>query len=107
MNIERLFAYNNCRGVIDILPDIERKLLRILYNYSAQKRRMPTMQELEIKTGRRTADIKAGLLALERDNYIVWDNKSDTSFIIIIEGWDRDQKIIMPPGDGERYFREY
>ncbi|MEJ3720055.1 hypothetical protein WGM54_18895 [Paenibacillus polymyxa] len=50
-----------------MLPDIERKLLRMLYNFFAQQQRMPTMQELEIKTGRRIEDIQAGLLSLERD----------------------------------------
>ncbi|MMZ51552.1 hypothetical protein D1872_132920 [compost metagenome] len=30
------------------------------------------MKELEIKTGRRIEDIRAGLQALERDNYILW-----------------------------------
>ncbi|MFT9367043.1 hypothetical protein [Paenibacillus polymyxa] len=90
-----------------MLPDIERKLLRILYNYSAGRRRLPTMKELEIKTGRRTEDIKAGLLALEQDNYIVWENKSDTRHIVIIEGWDRDQKIVTPPGSANRYYTEY
>ncbi|WP_025716046.1 hypothetical protein [Paenibacillus sp. 1-18] len=90
-----------------MLPDIERKLLRILYNYSAGRRRLPTMKELEIKTGRSVTDIKAGLLALEKDNYILWDNKSDTRHIVILEGWDRDQKIIMPMGDANKYFTEY
>ncbi|MGW8958637.1 hypothetical protein [Paenibacillus sp. NPDC055715] len=90
-----------------MLPDIERKLLRILYNFSAGRRRLSTMRKLEIKTGRSVTDIKAGLLALEQDNYIVWDNKSDTRHIVIIEGGDRNQKIIMLAGDGEGYFREH
>ncbi|KAF6569119.1 hypothetical protein G9G53_22795 [Paenibacillus sp. EKM206P] len=93
-----------------MLPDIERKLLRILYNYSAGRRRLPTMKELEIKTGRRTEDIKAGLLALEKDNYILWENKLDTRHIVIIEGWDRDPKIstpTTPPGAVNRYYTEY
>lgn len=34
-----------------MLPDYERKVLRILYNYINQRLRMPTMKELEIKTG--------------------------------------------------------
>ncbi|MFK4302333.1 MULTISPECIES: hypothetical protein [unclassified Paenibacillus] len=90
-----------------MLPDIERKLLRILYNFSAGRRRMPTMKELEIKTGRSVADIKAGLLVLEKNNYITWADKSSLRDIVIIEGWDRDQKIIMPPGNANRYFTEY
>lgn len=44
-----------------MLPDLERKLLRILYSYSTQRKRMPTIDELEIKTGRNKQDIFAGL----------------------------------------------
>ncbi len=33
---------------------------------------MPAIKDLEIKTGRRTEDIKIRLLALEQDNYILW-----------------------------------
>jgi hypothetical protein len=65
------------------------------------------MAELEIKTGRHTADIRAALEGLEKDNYIVWVDKSRLRDIVILEGWDRDQKIIMPPGDANRYFTEY
>lgn len=94
-----------------MLSDIERKLLRILYNFFAQQRRMPTMQELEIKTGRRTEDIRAGLLALEKDNYILWDDKSSLRDIVILEGWERGQSRPMSPpmspGDANRYFTEY
>ncbi|MGG4499580.1 hypothetical protein [Paenibacillus polymyxa] len=90
-----------------MLSDIERKLLRILYNFFAQQRRMPTMQELEIKTGRRTEDIRSGLLALEKDNYILWDDKSSLRDIVILEGWERGQTRPMSPGDANRYFTEY
>ncbi|MDY8046033.1 hypothetical protein UY416_06965 [Paenibacillus polymyxa] len=55
------------------------------------------MLDLEIKTGRRTEDIKAGLLALEQDNYILWENKTDTRHIVILEDWDRDPKVTTPP----------
>jgi hypothetical protein len=71
---------------------------------------MPTMQELEIKTGRRTEGIKAGLLALEKNSYIVWDNKTDTDNIVILEGWERDPKIstpTTPSGVVNRYYTEY
>lgn len=90
-----------------MLTDRERKLLRILYNFSAQQRRMPTMQELEIKTGRSVEDIRAGLLALEKDNYTLWDDKSSLRDIVIIEGWERGQIRPMSPGDANRYFTEY
>ncbi|MBY7740312.1 LexA family transcriptional regulator [Paenibacillus polymyxa] len=90
-----------------MLSDIERKLLRILYNFFAQQRRMPTMNELEVKTGRRSEDIRAGLLALEKDNYILWDDKSCLRDIVILEGWERGQTRPLSPGDANRYFTEY
>ncbi|MBY7736252.1 hypothetical protein MJ749_13150 [Paenibacillus polymyxa] len=90
-----------------MLPDIERKLLRILYNFFAQQQCMPTMQELEIKTGRSVEDIKSGLLSLENDNYITWEDQSDTRHIVIIEGWERGRSRPMSPGDANRYFTEY
>lgn len=90
-----------------MLPDIERKLLRILFNFFRQKRRMPTMNELEVKTGRRVEDIRTGLLALEQDNYITWEDKSDTRHIVIIEGWERGQIKPMSAGDASRYFTEH
>ncbi len=68
------------------------------------------MLDLEIKTGRRTEDIKAGLLALEQDNYILWENKTDTRHIVILEDWDRDPKVTTPPtppGSANRYYTEY
>lgn len=92
---------------IALLPDIERKLLRILYNFFAQKRRMPTMNELEVKTGRSVTDIKVGLLSLEKDNYILWDDKSSLRDIVILEGWERGQTRPMSSGDANRYFTEY
>ncbi|WP_267497687.1 hypothetical protein [Paenibacillus farraposensis] len=44
---------------------------------------------------------------MERDNYILWEDKTNLRDIVILEGWDRQQKVTMPTGDGERYFREY
>ncbi|MMZ43873.1 hypothetical protein D1872_54430 [compost metagenome] len=90
-----------------MLPDIERKLLRILFNFFRQKRRMPTMPELEVKTGRSVEDIRTGLLALEQDNYITWEDKSNTQHIVVLEGWERGQSRPMSPGDANRYFTEY
>ena len=90
-----------------MLSDIERKLLRILFNFFRQKLRMPTMQELEVKTGRSVEDIRTGLLALEQDNYITWEDKSNTQHIVVLEGWERGQIRPMSPGDANRYFTEY
>ncbi|MEC0239332.1 hypothetical protein P4H66_05600 [Paenibacillus dokdonensis] len=41
-----------------MLEDIDRKILRILYNYSSERRRLPSMKELVIKTGKTKQDIK-------------------------------------------------
>lgn len=72
-----------------MLPDLERKLLRILYNYFAQHRHMPTMTELTIKTGRRDAEITAALRHMEQERYITWENKTGTQHVILLEGWER------------------
>ncbi|WP_234414150.1 hypothetical protein [Paenibacillus sp. CAA11] len=48
-----------------MLPDLERKLLRILWNISSQRRRNPTWEELQRMTGRHKISILAGLQHLE------------------------------------------
>ncbi|MNB97105.1 hypothetical protein D3C75_443260 [compost metagenome] len=75
-----------------MLNDYERKVLRILYNYSNVRRRFPTLQELTVKTGRSKADIMAALNGLVAANYITWENKSDTANIVIVEGWERESE---------------
>ncbi|MBP2001183.1 hypothetical protein J2Z69_002226 [Paenibacillus shirakamiensis] len=73
-----------------MLPDFERKLLRIMYNYAAKYRKMPSMIELQRLTGRSHAeDIRAALLVLEKERYILWENQSDIQRITILEGWER------------------
>lgn len=71
-----------------MLPDFERKLLRILVNFSGQRGRMPTISELEIKTGKSWSQIREALAELERNQFIVWKDKSSTRGILIIEGWE-------------------
>lgn len=44
-----------------MLSDFERKLLRIVFNYSSQRHRMPSMMELERVTGKPAATILQGL----------------------------------------------
>lgn len=80
-----------------MLNDYERKVLRILYNYSGIRRRFPTMYELSVKTGRGKADIVAALEGLAAANYITWADKSDTANIVILEGWERESKQPKPP----------
>ncbi|MEN1985243.1 helix-turn-helix domain-containing protein [Paenibacillus hubeiensis] len=73
-----------------MLNDYERKVLRILYNYSGVRRRFPTLHELTVKTGRSQNDIISALDGLVNANYISWRNKPDTSSIVILEGWERE-----------------
>lgn len=72
-----------------MLPDFERIVLRILYNYAGQRRRLPTIDELIIKTGHNKQRICEALLYLENDHYISWADKTDTSSILILEVWER------------------
>ncbi|RCX22620.1 hypothetical protein DFP94_101200 [Fontibacillus phaseoli] len=72
-----------------MLPDLDRKLLRILFNFSIQRRRMPMMGELERMTGRRKEDILEGLRALEREQYIHWPDPPQLQDILVLEAWDR------------------
>nr|WP_255305279.1 hypothetical protein [Paenibacillus sp. Mc5Re-14] len=72
-----------------MLPDLERKLLRILYNYFAQHRHMPTMAELSAKTGRRDSEITAALRHMEQERYITWEKNTGTQHIVLLEGWER------------------
>ncbi|MOA25113.1 hypothetical protein D3C78_1458220 [compost metagenome] len=76
-----------------MLSDLERKLLRILYNFSSQKRRIPFKPELERLTGRRYADIDAALNELVQQGYILWPDRPLLQTIVILEGWERDQPL--------------
>ncbi|SDF03001.1 hypothetical protein SAMN04488542_1057 [Fontibacillus panacisegetis] len=76
-----------------MLNDLERKLLRVLYNFSTQKRRMPFKPELERLTGRRYADIDKALNELVQQQYIFWPDRPHLQTIVILEGWERDQPL--------------
>lgn len=73
-----------------MLNDLERKLLRVLYNFSTQRHRMPTIRELEIKTGRSKQDIYAGLRVLVEQRYIFWPDNPRLDTIVILEAWERE-----------------
>lgn len=72
-----------------MLPDLERKLLRILFNFTIQRRRMPMMGELERMTGRGKKDILEGLRQLERERYIHWPNPPELEEILVLEAFER------------------
>jgi hypothetical protein len=102
-----------------MLPDLERKLLRILYNYFAQHRHMPTMTELTVKTGKRDTEITAALRHMEQERYITWENNTGTQHVILLEGWERPSahrrtpmetgrsNTPTPPLDNTEYWTNY
>ncbi|MEK3920649.1 hypothetical protein [Paenibacillus sp. FSL K6-2393] len=73
-----------------MLTDYERKVLRILFNYSSGRRRLPTIHELTVKTGKGKPDVMAALDVLVAAEYIHWEDRSDTANIVILEGWERE-----------------
>lgn len=73
-----------------MLTDYQSKVLRILYNYKSGRRRMPTVHELTVKTGKGKQNVMAALDALITSEYIHWEDKSDTVNIVILEGWERE-----------------
>ncbi|MNH78557.1 hypothetical protein D3C73_308630 [compost metagenome] len=91
-----------------MLSDFERKLLRILYNYSLKYRVMPDLETIMRLTGRhRSQEVTEGLLGLEKDNYIEWRDKDDLQSISIIEGWERGTIVIQPSTRHADYWTNY
>ncbi|HZH59187.1 MAG TPA: hypothetical protein VEY70_06385 [Metabacillus sp.] len=71
-----------------MLSDIDRKVLRIIGNFSAGRKRLPTIDELCIKTGRSVAGIFDVLRVLAEQEYIEWD-RSQPDNIVLLEAWER------------------
>lgn len=95
-----------------MLSDLERKLLRILFNFASQRHRMPTISELEIKTGKSKQDIFAGLRGLVEKEYIFWPDNPRLDTIVILEAWDREQPLrranrIAPASSNIDYWTKY
>ena len=76
-----------------MLDNLERKLLRILYNYSTQHGRMPRMPELQQKAGRRREEIAGALRVLVEQKYILWPDSPKLETIAILEAWEREQPV--------------
>ncbi|WP_217597886.1 hypothetical protein [Cohnella sp. GbtcB17] len=70
-----------------MLPDKERKVLRILAAYTYKHKRFPSMWELWRKTGSREADLVRTLKALVDKGFIEWDQASHHTSRIIKE-WE-------------------
>lgn len=75
------------RKGIWMLSDRDRKLLRIIANYSAGRGRFPTLKELQIKSGRSRADVMDGLKVLEQERYIELDGNGQIRNLL--EAWER------------------
>lgn len=80
-------------GVIIVLQDLDRKLLRLLFNFSRQKHRMPMWVELEYKMRLNKSQIIVGLRRLVEQQYIFWPDNPDLSTMVILEVEDRDNAI--------------
>lgn len=70
------------------LSDIERKILRIIGNYSAMKPMPPSIDVICVKTGRSREDVMTVLEALAREEYIEW-RRSEPNNIVVITSWER------------------
>lgn len=70
-----------------MLPDRERKLLRILINYPSplHQTRMPNWGRLETMTGRSRQEVRASLKYLVEHGYIIWPDQATTQGIEIIK----------------------
>lgn len=89
-----------------MLPDPERKLLRILINYPSpiHKSRMPDFKRLETMTGRGRPDLLSGLQYLEDNGFIAWPDKSTTEGIQIIR---TEELVKSPPPSNIDYWTKY
>ena len=90
-----------------MLEDLERKILRILYNYFTIHRIFPTIKELQIKTGKKEGRIKHVLLELERKGYVSWEDKSTLDSIIILKAWEQESSHHATPSRGTEYWSSY
>lgn len=74
-----------------MLQDIERKVLRVISNFFAIRRRPPTIDELCVKTGRTRGGIMQVLDVLAREEYIEWD-RMQPDRIVLLEAWERKER---------------
>ncbi|MDR6883811.1 DNA-binding IclR family transcriptional regulator [Bacillus sp. 3255] len=84
-----------------MLRDIERKVLAILRNFTAIQRRLPTLKELSVKTGKNGKEIQFILNQLQAAGYIEWDGANVYS-ILILKGW-----VDPPPSNNSSFIGKY
>lgn len=75
-----------------MLADIERKVLRVIGNFEAGRRRYPTIDELCIKTGRTRGGVIEVLYVLKREEYIKWDRRWPDQ-MVLLEAWERKERF--------------
>lgn len=78
-----------------MLPDLERKLLRILSAYVYKHKQFPSMWILWRKTGRREADLFRSLKALKYKGYIEWEATRHTQAQLLKE-WEDGALMRLP-----------
>lgn len=71
-----------------MLQDIERKVLRIIGNYSVGRGRLPSIDELCIKTGRSRAGMYQVLDVLAKEEYIEWTPHAPDR-MVLLDAWER------------------
>ncbi|MGK5654858.1 hypothetical protein ACSNN6_29165 [Brevibacillus formosus] len=71
-----------------MLTDIERKILRIIGNYSAMKPKPPSIDVICVKTGREREGVMTVLETLAREEYIEW-RRAEPDNIEVITSWER------------------
>jgi hypothetical protein len=76
-------------GVMAMLGDNARKLLRIVYNYSTLVGKPPTLEELVRKSGRTRGQVKMALRVLSMEKYITWEEEKPHK-IVVLQGWERN-----------------
>ncbi|MFF2910031.1 helix-turn-helix domain-containing protein [Paenibacillus sp. NPDC057934] len=74
-----------------MLSDTARKLLMIMRHSSVHHGHMPTIAELETKSGRTQDKIRLGLQELVDEKYIQWQPGNPPESALILEGWERTE----------------
>ncbi len=74
-----------------MLNDIERKMLRVIANFSAGRRRMPTIKELCVKTGRSRSGVISVLAILAHHGFIEWSKERPEEMELLL-AWEPGQK---------------
>ena len=90
-----------------MLEDLERKILRILYNFYSMHNVFPTIKELQIKTGKKEGRIKHVLLELEKKGYISWEDKRSIDSIIILKAWEQEESRHSTTSRNTEYWSSY